>query len=362
MTVPAQDPVSLHTGNGVSTVFGYQFLVALAADLVVKVAGVTKVKDVDYTISWLGNEAGGDVTFISGAPASGASIILQRDIALVRTTDYQYAGDFNADVVNPDFDRLWMAAQGIKAEVNRSIRVAPDSPPVDLELPAPVAFTYLRWNALANKLESVLLADISLISLSPYAQTLLNAVSAAAARLELGMSTVGSAIVTAVDAAAARLAMGAAASGVNNDITGLTAMVAGGLPNNSVLTADIADSQITAAKLSGAHGGSAPIYAARTKLLYSKAGAVTILKSGNVSSVTNNGTGDVTVNFAVPMDDALFITVGSVAITSSDQEGFVMSTGAATASSIQLFTFIPGTAASTPRTLVDCLGCTAVIF
>ena len=41
-----------------------------------------------------------------------------------------------------------------------------------------------------------------------------------------------------------------AASGANADITSLTALTAGGLPNNSVLTADIADAQITPAKLS----------------------------------------------------------------------------------------------------------------
>jgi hypothetical protein len=41
-----------------------------------------------------------------------------------------------------------------------------------------------------------------------------------------------------------------AAAGANADITSLTALTAGGLPNNSVLTADIADAQITPAKLS----------------------------------------------------------------------------------------------------------------
>ena len=43
---------------------------------------------------------------------------------------------------------------------------------------------------------------------------------------------------------------GAAASGANNDITSLTALAAGGLPDNSVLTADIANAAVTPAKLS----------------------------------------------------------------------------------------------------------------
>lgn len=43
-----------------------------------------------------------------------------------------------------------------------------------------------------------------------------------------------------------------AKAGANSDITSLSALSAGGLPDNSVLTADIADAQITAAKLATA--------------------------------------------------------------------------------------------------------------
>jgi hypothetical protein len=222
MSVPEQDPVTLHTGNGVTTVFAYQFLLTLAADILVTVGGVVKTLNVDYTVSGLGIEAGGDVTF-TVAPAAATSIILQRDIALKRDTDYQNFGDFKADTVNADIDRVWMALQGTQEELDRSIRVAPDSPAVDLELPAPVALTYLRWNSLASKLEAVLLADISLISLTAYAQTLLNAADAVAARVVLGATTVGSAVFTAVTAAAARLAMGAAASShLRGYLNGLT--------------------------------------------------------------------------------------------------------------------------------------------
>jgi len=41
-----------------------------------------------------------------------------------------------------------------------------------------------------------------------------------------------------------------ATAGANNNITSLTALTAGGLPDNSVLTADIANAQVTPAKLS----------------------------------------------------------------------------------------------------------------
>jgi len=84
----------------------------------------------------------------------------------------------------------------------------------------------------------------------------------------------------------------------------ITGLAAGGLPNSSVITADIADAAITAAKLDGAQSGSAPIYGARAWVNFNGTGTVAIRASGNVSSITDNGTGDYTVNFTTAMSDA----------------------------------------------------------
>jgi hypothetical protein len=96
----------------------------------------------------------------------------------------------------------------------------------------------------------------------------------------------------------------------------VTGISAGGLPDASVLTADIADANITAAKLSGAQTGSAPIYGCRAWVNFdgtrneadtgaSTNGAnVKIRASGNVTSVLKNATGDYTVNFTTAMADA----------------------------------------------------------
>jgi hypothetical protein len=92
----------------------------------------------------------------------------------------------------------------------------------------------------------------------------------------------------------------------------ITGLAAGGLPNSSVITADIADAAITAAKLDGAQSGSAPIYGARAWVNFNGTGTVAIRASGNVSSITDNGTGDYTVNFTTAMPDANFSIVGFV--------------------------------------------------
>lgn len=55
-------------------------------------------------------------------------------------------------------------------------------------------------------------------------------------------------------------------------------------------------------KLSTA-SGSAPSYAARAWVNFNGTGTVAIRASGNVSSITDNGTGDYTVNFTTAMPD-----------------------------------------------------------
>jgi hypothetical protein len=55
--------------------------------------------------------------------------------------------------------------------------------------------------------------------------------------------------------------------------------------------------------------GSAPIFACRAWVNFDGTGTVVIRESGNVSSITDNGTGDYTVNFTTAMEDANFSVV-----------------------------------------------------
>ena len=68
-------------------------------------------------------------------------------------------------------------------------------------------------------------------------------------------------------------------------------------------------SYVTAASLDGTQNGSAPIYGARAWVNFNGTGTVAIRASGNVSSITDNGTGDYTVNFTTAMPDANYAVV-----------------------------------------------------
>ena len=77
----------------------------------------------------------------------------------------------------------------------------------------------------------------------------------------------------------------------------------------NITTVKIADANITAAKLNGAQSGTAPIYGARAWVNFDGTGTVTIRASGNVSSITDNGTGDYTVNFSIELSDTNYAVV-----------------------------------------------------
>ena len=57
--------------------------------------------------------------------------------------------------------------------------------------------------------------------------------------------------------------------------------------------------------------GTAPVYACRAWVNFNGTGTVAIRASGNVSSITDNGTGDYTVNFTNAMPDADFTVASS---------------------------------------------------
>lgn len=138
MTVSAQTPVNSSTGNGVTTVFPYTFKIIAAADLEVTVDGVVKTLTTDYTVSGAGDDAGGNVTFIT-APANGATVVRRRNMAFTRTVDYQVQGDLRSDVLNPDQDAAVLMAQQLSEGISRTLQYPVQDAGISNALPAKVA-------------------------------------------------------------------------------------------------------------------------------------------------------------------------------------------------------------------------------
>lgn len=81
------------------------------------------------------------------------------------------------------------------------------------------------------------------------------------------------------------------------------------------LTGDVAAARITGALNAT---GSAPIYACRAWVNFNGTGTVAIRGSGNISSITDRGTGLYTLNFTDSMPDANYCGIGSASNDASN--------------------------------------------
>ena len=80
------------------------------------------------------------------------------------------------------------------------------------------------------------------------------------------------------------------------------------LTNKTLTTPNIDSAQFATVS------GTAPIYPCRAWVNFNGTGTVAIRGSGNVSSITDNGTGDYTVNFTTALTDANYSVVGTAKI------------------------------------------------
>jgi hypothetical protein len=77
--------------------------------------------------------------------------------------------------------------------------------------------------------------------------------------------------------------------------------------------------------------GSAPIYACRAWVNFNGTGTPAIRASGNVSSITDNGTGDYTVNFTNAMPNANYSIVGTAGALGQGNNPYVVMENSSTA-------------------------------
>jgi hypothetical protein len=106
------------------------------------------------------------------------------------------------------------------------------------------------------------------------------------------------------------------------------------------------------------YGSVATAYGCRAWVNFNGTGTVAIRASGNVSSITDNGTGDYTVNFTTAMPDANYNVCGSVNGVGGnplDEMVFAPKTGGTfSTSAVQIFTINPGSAGAGDSTYVSC--------
>jgi len=132
----------------------------------------------------------------------------------------------------------------------------------------------------------------------------------------------------------------------------------GTITGASTLATTVASPTFTTPNINSAQfatvSGTATLYACRAWVNFNGTGTVAIKASGNVTSITDNGTGDYTVNFTTAMSDANYSVSGfGVSIASTNAVGGILGyypTGSATYTPILKTTsqarFLIGTASN----------------
>lgn len=127
MTVITQTNKAVFAGNGVTTVFSYNFQINNATDVVAIYTDSTGVSttltSAQYTISGLGSPTGGTITYLlSGSPiASGTTLTIARILAYTQPTSISNQGAFYPQAVEAAIDRAVMEVQQVSEQIGRTI-------------------------------------------------------------------------------------------------------------------------------------------------------------------------------------------------------------------------------------------------
>ncbi|WP_025859038.1 hypothetical protein [Pseudomonas sp. CHM02] len=118
MSVQPGPTFKRYAANGVATVYTIPFLLLDSADLQITLDGV--LVTTGFTLAGIGSPAS-SCTF---AVAPTGDLLFQQVVPFQRLADYQINGDFLAETVNRDFDRLWLAVKQLNRDSNRALTVS----------------------------------------------------------------------------------------------------------------------------------------------------------------------------------------------------------------------------------------------
>ena len=131
MTLTNTNRISVHPGNGIATEFTYTFPIFEATDVIVflqdAVTGETTntLLPTEYTITGLGNQAGGSVLYpLSGTPvASTHNFVIERIVPLTQDAALANYGGFYPEAIEEQLDRIVMQTQQLSTGIDRAIKM-----------------------------------------------------------------------------------------------------------------------------------------------------------------------------------------------------------------------------------------------
>jgi hypothetical protein len=128
MTISTTSIKAVATGNSATTVWPFTFLIPNQASLIVSTVDVasgnqTTISPANYSVTGLGNAAGGSVTYpLSGSPLTSATqLVIQRAVPNTQSTSFINQGAAYPADIEAALDYLTMMVQQVVDAQSRSI-------------------------------------------------------------------------------------------------------------------------------------------------------------------------------------------------------------------------------------------------
>lgn len=153
MTVPEQVGRNDYVGNGSLKDFAYTFAILDQEAIAVYVDSVLKTLSTDYTVSGVGGQQGGTVSFVV-APASGKGVAIISNQPIEQLSDYFPNEDFPASRIEQDLDKIVMIVRTLNERLTRAPQFPAPTPPTGINFDPLIAdkfaqvksnLTGVRW-------------------------------------------------------------------------------------------------------------------------------------------------------------------------------------------------------------------------
>jgi hypothetical protein len=135
MAVPSDDAVDRYVSTG-GTVYNYNFKIDDQTHITVSAGGITLALGSQYTVSGVGNSAGGSVTLLT-AQAIGVIVVLLRNQPIGHDSTYVRTEVYDPLKVSTDFDKQTMVSQMLREQIGRSPKFARGSAYSEMVFPEP---------------------------------------------------------------------------------------------------------------------------------------------------------------------------------------------------------------------------------
>lgn len=368
MTVSTEVNKNVYVGDGVTVSFAVSFPILDETHLAVEIKDVNgviteKVIIADYTVNGTGNDTGrtnyssGNVVF-GTAPLSTDTITIKRSIPILQETDYVENDTFPAESHEEALDKLTMIAQQQGEESDRTLKIDSSVTGFNTTIPTPEAGKVLRYNDAADGFENVVVGDadgifdlvddpspqlggqldVNGFAIGDGTRELIDFVEdpSAVNHIEVENEASGSGPTVRAAGDDTNIDLNLDSKGTGLIILNGTAGITGVLDEDDlvsdsathVATQQSVKAYVDASGVSAASqaeqeaGTEAGKYVAPATQQYhqsaSKAwvhftgtGSVSISASYNVTSITDNGTGDYTVNFTSPLSSVNYSAVAT---------------------------------------------------